>query len=405
MLHSRHPRFRSNAPLRTTALLALTLIALAACSDATPTPASAPTPVASPTWTPAPIWTAAPTWTPEPTWTPTPTPAPTATPTPTVTPTTTPTPNPTPTLLPIVHYDPSSIFRAIVRLRSEQGRQVWTGAIVSESGEILTTSYSLGDAPVVDMELWDGTQGQACVTGRDDDIGLALLKPLLKPRTYDFPELAREAPSIDGQLGLVQHSAFSSDIDLRITTVSGYLQRDTGYDYFQTRAANTTADGAVLVNKRAEIQGMRMPSLWLLQHQIGNPGEVWAIDAPKIASAALPVLRSGRMFSRLLPSTEGPGACPPCIPPLIGGAITLDGEDAPAGSTLYARIVAEGQPDLWTSTPIDTPGEYLFDLPCIGCEGEYLGATIEFWMDCRRCSTTATLENWPGIIKQLDLAF
>lgn len=305
----------------------------------------------------------------------------------------------------MVHYDPSSIFRAIVRLRSEQGRQVWTGAIVNESGEILTTSYSLGDAPVVDMELWDGTHGQACVTGRDDDIGLALLKPLLEQRSYDFLDLSGTAPTIGDQLALLQHTKSSAALDQRIRRVNGYQWGGGGYDYFQIQAADTTSDGAVLIDHLGQIQGIRMPSLWLLQHQIGNPGEVWAIDAPKVATTALPILRSGRMFSRLLPSTEGPGACPPCIPPLIGGAITLDGKDAPAGSTLYARIVAEGQPDLWEWTTIETPGEYLLNLPCIGCEGEYLGATIEFWMDCRRCSTTATLENWPGIIKQLDLAF
>lgn len=276
--------------------------------------------------------------------------------------------------------------------------------MISEAGEILTTSQTLGEAPVVNIELSDGTRSQACVTGRDDDIGLALLKPLLGHRSYDFYELSGTAPVPGDLLGIAQHTRFSVALDVRIRHVNGYRSGGSGYDYFQIQAADTTSDGALLMNPLGQIQGIRMPSLWLLQHQIGNPGEVWAIDAPKIATTALPVLRSGRMFSRLLPSTEGPGACPPCIPPLIGGAITLDGEDAPAGSTLYARIVAEGQPDLWTSTPIDTPGEYLLDLPCIGCEGEYLGATIEFWMDCRRCSTTATLEHWPGI-KRLDLAF
>ena len=80
--------------MRTTSLLALTLLALAACADATPTPI--------PTSTPTPTPTATPTHTPTPTPTPTPTatPSPTPNPTPSATPTHTPTPAPAATPTP-----------------------------------------------------------------------------------------------------------------------------------------------------------------------------------------------------------------------------------------------------------------------------------------------------------------
>lgn len=91
-------------------MLALVLLAMAACSDPTPvpvfvarpTPTFTPTPTSTPTVTPTPTNTPTPTPTPTPTLTPTPTftPTPTLTPTPTATGTATPTVTPTPTNTP-----------------------------------------------------------------------------------------------------------------------------------------------------------------------------------------------------------------------------------------------------------------------------------------------------------------
>ena len=178
---------------------------------------------------------------------------------------------------------------------------IWTGVIISQDGEILTTSEALGNAPVVNIELSDGTQGQACVTGRDDNIGLALLKPLLEPRTYDFAELSSEAPLIGDRLALIHHSASSPHVSKWVITVSGYREGDPGYAYFGIQAGDTPADGAMAMNAHAEVQGIRMPTMWLLQHEVGNTGEVWAIDAPEVASTALPILRSGRVHIEPIP--------------------------------------------------------------------------------------------------------
>ena len=285
---------------------------------------------------------------------------------------------------------------------------IWTGAFISESGEILTTSLPLRYAPVADIQFSDGTQGQACVIGRDDEMGLALLKPVVEePHSRNFLALSGDAASVGQRLELFPHASPTPESEQQSASVIERITPATGYEYIRVDTAETaTTAGAVLINRRGELQGMLMPFSWLVRHEVGNPGEVYAIDAPAVASTALPILRSGRMRIELLP--VGPlSSCPICVPPTIHGAITLDGKDVPAGSTLHARIVGEGQPDLWGRGGIHTSGEFIIALPCIPCEDDYsyFGATIEFWLDCRRCSTTTTLERWPGIAKQLDLAF
>ena len=271
---------------------------------------------------------------------------------------------------------------------------------------MLTTSQALGDAAVVDVRLSDGTQGQACVTGRDDNIGLALLKPLLEPRTYEFAELSSEAPLLGDRLALLQHSASSPHVSKWIITVSGYREGDPGYAYFGIQAGDTPADGATVMNTHAEVQGIRMPSQWLLQHEIGNPGEVWAIDASTIVDTALPILRSGRMHIDFLPLPErGLELGPPSLSLIFRGNLTVDGTPAPVGSLLYARVSKAGVPDYWISEEVVDVGFF-----AIGIGISYYGyhkATIEFWMECKRSPITATYD-WgqsPIGIVDIDLAF
>ncbi len=276
---------------------------------------------------------------------------------------------------------------------------VWTGAIISESGEILTTSQTLGNAPVVDIELGGGTHGQACVIGRDDSIGLALLKPLLQPRTYQFADLSAAVPALGDQLGLAQHSASSPRVDLRVATVSGYREDDLGYDYFRIQAADTTSDGAVLINERAEVQGIRMPPLWLLEHEIGDPSEVWAIDAQDVASIALPILRSGRMHIEPIPREWN--YPPDAWNALYMGTVTLDGAPPPIGTTLHVRLRKAGQPDHWDSTTLDKDGFFSMEILVV----DFQGAAMEFWVDCRLSATTTTFEYNFFNPSWLDLAF
>lgn len=281
---------------------------------------------------------------------------------------------------------------------------VWTGVVISDNGEILTTSEALGAAPVVDIRLWDGTEGHACVTGRDDDIGLALLAPLIEPaRTYDYLALSSESPSIGQQLELLQYSFFTPTLDRRTTTVVEREPSDNGYGYMRIDTSDrSTADGAVLVNESGSIQGMRMPALWLLQNEIANPGEVGAIDAPAIASVALPSLRSGRMHI-LVRSFFSELDAPPPLPIIFTGEITIDGSPAPVGTLVHARVSKEGHPDHWQSTPLGVAGEYV--LPVSAELPAYIGGTVEFWVDCKRSLTTTAYEDLLVRAVEQDLAF
>lgn len=294
----------------------------------------------------------------------------------------------------------------MVRLTANEA--VWTGAVIDESGEILTTSLALGNAPLVDFRLAGGAEGQAWVAGRDDNVGLALLRPINPAPPYDFISLSNQAPTIGDQLGLLQHSVFSPDIDQRITSVSGYQPGGIGYSFMQIRAAdNTTSDGAMLINQGGTIQGIRMPSLWLLNHQIGNPGEVYAVDAAQVGSTAIPNLRRGLITIDSRPlSTGSPEDPPPAIPMIITGDITIDGAPAPSGTQVYARLRKSGQPDYWESDPTNAAGFFLLNVSAPA--NSYNGAIIEFWTDAKMAATTSTYNtqaSGSGQTVKLDLAF
>ncbi len=99
--------------------------------------------------------------------------------------------------------------------------------------------------------LDNGVQGEAWVIGRDDDSGLALLSPLVPSPPYEFIRLSHQAPTIGDELRLLQHSGFSTAIDQRPTSVSGYKPGILGFNYMQIRAAdNSTADGAMLIDNQ-----------------------------------------------------------------------------------------------------------------------------------------------------------
>ena len=278
----------------------------------------------------------------------------------------------------------------------------WTGAVVSENGEILTTSESLGEAPFVEIRLWDGTRGQACVTGRDDDIGLALLEPLIEPpRAYDYLALSGEPPSVGQELELFQHARLSPVLYQRATKVAGYRSMGDGYGYILWNAAgDTIADGAVLLDESGRMAGMRMSWLWLLRNRMTNPGEFVAIDAWGIASA-LPALRSGRMH--ILPAPSSPDHVPPSLPVLFHGEVTIDGAPAPAGTVVYAKVTWEGEEDYWQSILLGMTGEYVF--PVSTYAGVRSEGVVEFWVDCKRSLTTGAYEYPPFKAIERDLAF
>ena len=178
----------------------------------------------------------------------------------------------------------------------------------------------------------------------------------------------------------------------------------TGYEYMRVDTTDTAAiDGAVLMNRHGELEGMLMPPSWLLRNEVGNPGEVYAVDAPEIAGTVLPVLRSGDMRIEPVPWERPIGHPDQYWYGILDGHITIDGADAPIGARLHMRVRKEGLPDYWETEQIHELGFFLFSVDP-GRHG-YQEATIELWMDCRRSPVTAVLEPFSGLVQRLDLAF
>ena len=284
------------------------------------------------------------------------------------------------------------------------GETIWTGALITESGEILTASGPLGNAPQVAFTLADGTEGFAWVTGRNDDQGLALLTPLGEPRSYDFLPFSASIPTIGERMVLVQYDPFNGMLDPRPVNVRGYTTSFIGYGYIHLHIGESSAfDGAPLVNAQAKLQGIRMPASWLLEKNIGEPREVYAAAAADIGRL-IPQLRFGyTQISPPVEDTSGPTGPPPQIPIVFLGNVTVDGQPPPAGTYIYAKVSKEGRPTLWFTRPVLEQGDY--DLPISLNVSTYLGATIEFWINAEASFETAEVSRRSNNVHSLNLTF
>ena len=347
--------------------------------------------------------------------TPAPTPAPTATPAPS--PPTPPPPapsvptpvpfTPTPTLAPTPA--PANFAEALQRARSavvelRAGGNTWTGVFFSEFGEIITTSEGLGASPIADFRVQGGPSGQAWVTGRDDNAGLALLQPVGEPRDYDYIPFSADQPLLNQGVGVVQYSGLSSAPETRNTIVTGFRPSFTGYNYLQIRIADAaTADGAVIVNADGEIQGLRMPASFIAANNIGRRGEVFAVASAGVGGNAVPALRGGLSVIKPPAISPNQNIIPP-IPLIFYGTLTVDGLLAPAGLRLYARVQAPGRPDVWFSRQTSTLGQY--DFPISVPDRGYSRATVQFWTAGRVAEAMGAYRTGsPGSSSKLDLAF
>ena len=285
------------------------------------------------------------------------------------------------------------------------GETIWTGTVISESGEILTVSGPLGNAPQVTFTLADGTEGDAWVTGRNDQQGLALLTPLGEPRAYDFVSLSADIPDIGDRMVLVQYDPFNGSLDPRPVTARGFIFSLLGYGLIQVHIGESSAfDGAALINDQAKLQGIRMPASLLTQRGIGEPREVYAASGVDLGASIIPTLREG--YTQISPpvlDTTGPVGAPPQIPIVFLGDVTVDGEPAPVGTRLYAKVIKEGKETLWFTREVTVAGEY--DLPVSLNVSTYLGATIEFWMDAEAALVTAEVTRASNNVHSLDLRF
>ena len=287
------------------------------------------------------------------------------------------------------------------------GENTWTGISFNAQGEIITSSQDLGNAPLAEFRFADGATGQAWVAGRDDNSGLALLRPVGASRTYPFLPFSSSQPSVNAAMGLVQYSGIPAAAPTVFNTrITGFRPGFSGYNYLQIQAAtNTTTNGAVVVNAIGQIQGIRLPKEYLVSKGIATANEVYAVASADVGGIAVPILQSGQYVVTPVVSTgtgSGPPSTPPAWPVLFHGGVSIDGQGAPIGTRLYARLVKQGKPDAWDDVLTTVVGRY--DFPVAATGGGYDGARVEFWINGKRSATT-TVYGTPGSITKLDLVF
>ena len=246
--------------------------------------------------------------------------------------------------------------------------------------------------------------GQAWVHGRDDNLGLALLRPIAEPRTYPFLPLSSDQPQLNAPMGLVQFNGTSTAPDLLDTTITGYRQSIGGCSWVQIRATDSaTSNGAVVFTTSGKIQGVRMPSVFVLNAGIGATGQVFACTGADIGTN-IPLLQGGSSRFSPAPDSCDSGTIPP-LPTIYHGNLSVNGQVAPVGTRVYARIRITGKPDVWKSRRTKAAGRYTF--PISVCANGYNGATIEFWSDARKASATSVYRtgSGAGTTVERDLAF
>ena len=180
--------------MRTLPFLTLALLALAACSEATPMPAATATPTSEAT--------------PTPTHTPAPTVTPTSTPTPTTTATPTATPSPSPTLAPTPTPTPSSTATAIpdpaeFSFTFDDSAEGWTVGFADLPADYDQSIYELdhGHRP-----LPDGLEGSGIYVrghNRSDDLFMFLkarVESLQPDAAYDGRGVGRPGDQRPGRL-------------------------------------------------------------------------------------------------------------------------------------------------------------------------------------------------------------
>ena len=317
----------------------------------------------------------------------------------------TPTPTPTRATTPSFQESLALARSAVVELTASGN--TWTGVAFNAEGEIITSAQDLSNAPLAEFRFANGVSGQAWVAGRDDaNSGLALLRPVGPARTYPFLPLASSQPAINTAMGLVQYTGAPNGAPTaRNTRIIGFRPGFSGYNYLQVQAANnTTRNGALIVNALGQAQGIRLPLEYLTRNGIATSNEVYAVVSREVESIAVPLLRGGQ--SSCAPKSGGVGdmSSLPALPVIFYGNLSIDGQAAPRGTLLYARLIKQGKPDVWDCIPTRSAGEYVF--PVVVSEDGYDDARVELWTGGRTASATSVYDtSRPGSAVKLSLAF
>lgn len=288
-------------------------------------------------------------------------------------------------------------------IRLISGGVQWSGVMIDGSGQIITTSSDLGQAPVVDFVTTRGATGQAWVIGRDDNLDVALLEVISPGQVYDSVEVSTAgAPQINEAGVFLQYIGTSANVDRRSTRAIGVQQDlNSGIQYVQLQGLTATGvHGGALIDNQGRLRGLRMREGHMIDIGIGRAGQVYALGADALANLVLPQLRAGATVI----NTPGPGTsagAPPSIPAIFKGGVTAGGISATSGSRIYAKVIKPGASDLWFSTVVSDLGKYL--LPMGVNRAGYTNAVVQFWMNAGAAPQTSTYV--PARTNDIDLVF
>lgn len=276
-------------------------------------------------------------------------------------------------------------------VRLEVGGVQWSGVVIdAEKGLVLTTSRELGASPLVSVVRPDGTVLTGWVRGRDDRRNLALVE--VTPDGLTAAVLGdSEALSVGNELAVLGYPEDRPTRPLIVSApVSGIRQDfETGVRYVETASLfRKGTQGGPLVNARGEVMAIRMSDEAAVEAGIPVLQGAYAITITS-AKRVLPDLEAGvvQIIPRPGPNVGDPGSPPP-LPSQYSGTVSLQGQAAPVGLRLYARLQKSGLPDLWFSVELQTAGQYAVVVGPLS--GRYDQGTVEFWMDGLKAQQTVT---------------
>lgn len=334
----------------------------------------------TPTPTPTPI----PTYTPLPTHTPTATPTPTITPTPTATPRPplpTATPLPTPTATPKPIRTPEEVV-AEVRdsvVRINVGSRQGTGFVLDEEGHIVTSS-ELIPLDAREIQVTHATTGAvlATIVGRDELRDVALLRLAVDA---EIPPLSLVGDAFVPTGESIVAVGYTGGAGGQVLTgASGRVQarHEIGVTlYLQIdRQFVEGLTGAPIFNLNTDVVGIVSPRIVEVLGP-GSSASGLGIAIRSILSNVEDLKRGATCFRMHEPPVTSINPLPP-FPRFYEGTVTIDGQPAPIGTRIQARIagyitdvilVAEtGKLPLVTVQPPEEPG--------------YVGEEVRLYVNC-----------------------
>lgn len=334
--------------------------------------------------TPTPTATPIPTYTPLPTHTPTVTPTPTITPTPTATPrpplpTATPLPTPTATPKPIRTPEEvvAEVGNSIVRINV--GNLQGTGFVLDEEGHIVTSS-ELIPLDAREIQVTHATTGSVLATlvGRDELRDVALLRLAVDA---EIPPLSLVGDAFVPAGESIVAVGYPGGAGGQVPTgASGRIQarHEIGVTlFFQIdRQFAEGLSGAPIFNLNTDVVGIVSPRIV----EVLGPGSTASglgISVRSILSNAEDLKRGATCFRTHEPPVTSINPLPP-FPRLYQGTVTIDGQPAPIGTSIQARIagyvtdvelvVEAGKLPLMTVQPPEEAG--------------YVGEEVRLYVNC-----------------------